>query len=97
MAMRLVLFTILWLSLQAYSQVTERPDYRVGDKWVVERFDLWKNEVTDSREWRITEISAASMTQEFRNPGSGAVLKRLHSTAWASTIGSTAWASTIGA
>jgi len=77
MAMRLVLFTILWLSLQAYSQVTERPDYRVGDKWVVERFDLWKNEVTDSREWRITEISAASMTQEFRNPGSGAVLKRI--------------------
>ena len=47
MAMRLVLFTILWLSLQAYSQVTARPDYRVGDTWVVERFDLWKNEVTD--------------------------------------------------
>ena len=75
--MRLVLFTILWLSLQAYPQVAERPDYKVGDKWVVERFDLWKNEVTGSREWSIAQISAASMTQEFRDPASGAVLRRM--------------------
>jgi hypothetical protein len=77
MAMRLVFFPILLLSLQAYSQVAERPEYRVGDKWVVERFDLQKGEVSGAREWRITEISAASMTQELRNPASDTVVTQI--------------------
>jgi len=74
MAMRLVILPMLLLSLQAYSQVAERPEYKVGDRWRVERFDLMKREATSSREWRIAEMSPASMTQEFKNPVSGAVV-----------------------
>ena len=77
MAMRLVFLPILLLSLQAYSQVAERPEYRVGDRWLVERFDLMKGEVSGAREWRITEISAASMTQESKDRASGEVTKSI--------------------
>ena len=73
MAMRTILLSILSLSLQAYAQVAERPEYKVGDKWVVERFDLTKGEVSGAREWRITQISDAFTTQEFKDPASGEV------------------------
>jgi hypothetical protein len=73
MAMRLFLFCLCCLSMQAYSQDATRPTHKVGDKWLVERFDLWKKEVTSSRESRVAEISASSLTIELKDAVSGKV------------------------
>ncbi len=73
MAKRLFLFWLCCLSLQAYSQEATRPTHKVGDKWLVERFDLWKKEVTDSREHRVAEISASSIEIDLKDPISGNV------------------------
>lgn len=73
MTMRLFLFCVLCFPLPALPQEAPRPEYKVGDRWVVERFDLWKKEVTGSREMRVVEIAPTSLKWELRNLASGNV------------------------
>ncbi len=73
MAKRQFLFCLCFVSMQVFSQEATRPTHKVGDKWLVERFDLRKKEVTSSRENRVAEISASSLKIELKNPISGNV------------------------
>lgn len=77
MAIRVSLFLFLCFSFQVHSQVAERPDVRVGDKWLFERFDLIKKEVTGTREWRITEMSGEAVKLEGKDSASGNVETRV--------------------
>lgn len=74
MPKRIFMLWLCFLAVQAYSQEATRPTWKVGDKWLVERFDLWKKEVTDTSEHRIAEISKSSLTTEVKNPVSGQVV-----------------------
>lgn len=74
MTMRLFLFCFLVLSLQSHAQEAVRPAQKVGNKWVIERFDLWKQEVTSTRENRLVEISDSLMKIESKDASSGNVL-----------------------
>lgn len=73
MAMRLLLLCVLWFSLRAFSQEALPPQYKIGDRWVFERFDLAKKEVTASRETRVVEIGPATVKFEQRDLSTGRV------------------------
>jgi len=70
---RIFALFLFCVSAHAYSQEASRPLYKVGDKWLVERFDLWKKEVSGSRENRVVEISQSSMKIENKDPNTGRV------------------------
>jgi len=74
---RIFALFLFCVSAHAYSQEASRPLYKVGDKWLVERFDLWKKEISGSREHRVIEISQSSVKIDITNPNTGRVMRRI--------------------
>ena len=67
----MVFLCLFGLHALAFSQDAARPTVKVGDKWVIETLDNWKQRVTSSREVRVSEVTDSTLKFEIKDSGSG--------------------------